>query len=167
MPANNSTKKAKAPQRQPQGSQESTQHTDSSCPVLKGKQNFPIVRIGKKRCDAIRAEIAAAGLTLDSAQGDCQLNTLPKVMRYFGARGLATVEAEALGYRRIATRIQDLESADYQFHVAREHVITDDQLLHQRMARYHLLREPGGKRISERPRSPNALGESKQLALEL
>lgn len=166
MSANNSPRKAKAPQRQPQGPQKTTHDSDSNCSVLKGKQNFPIVRIGKKRCDAIRAEIAAAGLTLDSAQGDCQLNTLPKVMRYFGARGLATVEAEALGYRRIATRIQDLEAAGFQFHVAREHVITDDQLLHQRMARYHLLHDPVGESANSAP-GAELPKNSNQLALGL
>ena len=132
-------------QRQPQGFQKTTRQDDSIVIQTNGKKALPIVRIGKKRCDEIRAEVAAAGLSLDSAKGDAQLIMLPRVMRYFGARGLATVEAEALGYRRIATRIQDLEAAGYKFYPAKEHVITDDQLLHPRMARYVLLREPTDK----------------------
>lgn len=113
-------------------------------PLTSGKQNFPIVRIGKAACDAIRAEIALAGLRLDSALGDSQLAMLPRVLRYLGARGLGTVEAEALGYRRIATRIQDLEDRGYVIAVPREHVVTDDQLLHPRMARYKLMSSPPG-----------------------
>ena len=106
-------------------------------------------RIGKAQCDAIRAEIDAAGLALNSSRGADQLATLPKVLSYLGARGLGTVEAEALGYRRIATRVQDLEERGYTIHSARETVITDDELEHPGMARYTLLNEPtteGGAR---------------------
>ncbi len=103
--------------------------------------NLPLKRIGKKQCDALRYEISIVGLALNSAQGSAQLETLPKVLRYLGDRGLGTVEAEALGYRRIATRIQDLEAEGFSFIVNRENVVTDDCLLHARMARYFLTGE--------------------------
>ncbi|WP_295950684.1 hypothetical protein [Rhodoferax sp.] len=122
-------------------------------PFPRGKQSLPTARIGKVACDAIRAEIARAGLRLNSAAGDSQMAMLPRVLRYLGARGLGTVEAEALGYRRIATRIQDLEERGYRVHVDREHVVTDDQLLHPRMARYKLMGAPrsAAKRIARNP----------------
>jgi hypothetical protein len=105
------------------------------------KSKLPLKRIGKKQCDALRREIAEAGLMLGSAAGYAQLETLPKVLRYLGSRGLGTVEGEALGYRRIATRIQDLEVEGYGFIVKRENVVTDDCLLHPSMARYFLASE--------------------------
>lgn len=103
--------------------------------------DLPLRRIGKKQCDALRNEISVAGLALNSAQGSAQLETLPKVLRYFGNRGLGTVEAEALGYRRMATRIFDLEAEGYIFNVKKENVVTDDCLIHPRMARYFLTGE--------------------------
>ena len=109
------------------------------------KSSLPIKRLTKYYLDALRREIKDAGLWLDDASGESQLATLPKVLKYLGQRGLATIEGEALGYRRIATRVQDLESQGYVICVDREHVVTDDKLLHSRMARYAMVQEvPAG-----------------------
>lgn len=99
-------------------------------------------RIDKPTCDRLRSEIHAAGLSLKSSSGDAQLEKLPKLLEYLGGRGLGTIEGEALGYRRIATRIKDLKQRGFQIHTAREGVISDDGLPHHGMARYHLLGYP-------------------------
>ena len=106
------------------------------------REFFPTRHIKKRQIDELRAEIAKVGLALHSAQGDAQLEMLPKVLRYLGPRGLGTLEGQGLGYMRIATRIQDLEAMGFTIFVDREHVVSDDGLLHPRMARYILIAEP-------------------------
>jgi hypothetical protein len=102
--------------------------------------------IDKAACDRLRAEIEAAGLALDSSAGDRQLQMLPLVLRHLGRRGLATLEGQALGYMRIATRISDIREGGYRVHRGQEDVIADDGVLHRNMARYFLLGEPGRQR---------------------
>lgn len=95
-------------------------------------------------------EIAACGLRLRSTSADTQLTTLPKVLRYLGARGLNTYEGVALGYLRIATRIKDLES-EFEIASLREDVVGPDGLLHKGVARYILLKK------REQPARPSQL----------
>lgn len=107
MPANNWTKRKPRTPTAGLSGINSTQQIYS--PSSKGKQNFPTTN----RQEALRRhpgrDCRRRRPPWTARKAYRQLNTLPKVMRYFGARGLATVEAEALGYRRIATRIQDGE----------------------------------------------------------
>lgn len=102
--------------------------------------------IDKAACDRLRAEIEAAGLALDSSAGDRQLQMLPLVLRHLGRRGLATLEGQALGYMRLATRVADIEAAGYRVHHGRENVIADDGVTHRGMSRYFLLGEPRRQR---------------------
>jgi len=83
-------------------------------------------------------EIQWAGLQLRSTAGDTQLTTLPKVLEYFGARGLSTYEGQAAGYLRIATRIKELKET-WEIISLREDVIGPDGLFHKGVARYVLI----------------------------
>jgi hypothetical protein len=83
-------------------------------------------------------EIRRAKLQLRSTASDTQAETLPKVLQYFGARGLNTFEGQAAGYLRIATRIKELQDI-YEIASLREDVIGPDGLFHKGVARYVLI----------------------------
>lgn len=83
-------------------------------------------------------EIRQAGLQLRSTAADTQLETLPKVLHYRGAKGLSTYEAVAAGYLRIATRIKELKET-WEIHSLREDVVGPDGLFHKGVARYVLV----------------------------
>jgi hypothetical protein len=83
-------------------------------------------------------EIRKAGLQLRSTSGDTQLETLPKVLQYRGAKGLSTYEAVAAGYLRIATRVKELKET-WEIHSLREDVVGPDGLFHKGVARYVLV----------------------------
>jgi hypothetical protein len=83
-------------------------------------------------------EIRRKELQLRSTVTDTQLETLPKVLQHFGARGLNTYEGQAAGYLRIATRIKELKET-WEIHSLREDVIGPDGLFHKQIARYVLI----------------------------
>lgn len=83
-------------------------------------------------------EIRRAGLQLRSTASDTQAETLPKVLQYFGSRGVNTFEGQAAGYLRIATRIKKLKEI-WEIASLREDVIGPDGLFHKSVARYVLL----------------------------
>jgi hypothetical protein len=83
-------------------------------------------------------EIWKAGLQLRSTSGDTQLETLPKVLQYRGARGLNTYEGVAAGYLRIATRVKELKET-WEIHSLREDIIGPDGMWHKGVARYVLV----------------------------
>ncbi|MBK4739216.1 hypothetical protein [Noviherbaspirillum pedocola] len=83
-------------------------------------------------------EIDQKGLRLRSTASDTQLETLPKVLQHFGARGLSTYEGQAAGYLRIATRVKELK-ATWDIVTLREDVIGPDGLFHKNVGRYVLL----------------------------
>lgn len=110
-------------------------------------------QLDKAHCDQLRAEIGAQKLYLRDASGGTQLATLPKVLAHLGNRGLGTAEGEALGYRRIATRITDLIDRGYKIDTVRETVVMDDGLPHYNMARYFLIAYPQSTN-PDKPLSP-------------
>lgn len=83
-------------------------------------------------------EIRKAGLQLRSTSGDTQLETLPKVLQYRGARGLNTYEGVAAGYLRIATRVKELQEV-WEIQSLREDVVGPDGMWHKGVARYVLI----------------------------
>lgn len=83
-------------------------------------------------------EIQRESLQLRNTVGDTQLETLPKVLQYFGARGLNTYEGQAAGYLRVATRVKELKDT-WDIVTLREDVIGPDGLFHKNVARYVLL----------------------------
>lgn len=83
-------------------------------------------------------EIRQAGLQLRSTAADTQLETLPKVLQYRGAKGLSTYEAVAAGYLRIATRVKELKET-WEILSLREDVVGPDGLFHKGVARYVLV----------------------------
>lgn len=93
---------------------------------------------GVHHINKVVREIQRAGLKLRSTAADTQLETLPKVLQYFGARGLSTYEGQAAGYLRIATRIKELKDT-WEIHSLREDVIGPDGLFHKGVARYVLI----------------------------
>lgn len=82
-------------------------------------------------------DLQAKGLALQSASGDTQLATLPKVLQYLGPRGLSTYEGVAAGYLRIATRVKELKST-WEIVTLRESYVGPDGLYHHGVARYVL-----------------------------
>ena len=95
------------------------------------------------RCTAdgisnLAEELRKNGLQLGSVATDSQRTTLLKVLQYLGPRGLRTPEGTALGYMRLATRIQELEE-QWQIASLRETIIGEDGLVHPGVARYVLL----------------------------
>ena len=101
-------------------------------------------------------EIRRAGLQLRSTASDTQAETLPKVLQYFGARGINTYEGQAAGYLRIATRVKELQNI-YEIASLREDVIGPDGLFHKGIARYVLI----GKRKNLPPlQQPLNLGDA-------
>lgn len=99
--------------------------------------------------DRVR-EVKEVGLQLHSADGATQLATLPRILQYFGPRGLNTYEGVALGYLRIATRIKELKE-HWEIQTVREDVIGPDGLYHVGIARYILT---GKKRPETSPEVP-------------
>lgn len=93
---------------------------------------------GSNHIKKVMQEIRRAGLQLRSTAADTQAETLPKVLQYFGARGINTYEGQAAGYLRIATRIKELQDT-YDIASLREDVIGPDGLFHKQVARYVLL----------------------------
>jgi hypothetical protein len=83
-------------------------------------------------------EIRKAGLQLCSTSGDTQLEILPKVLKYRGARGLNTYEGVAAGYLRIATRIKELQDT-WEIQSLREDIVGPDGMWHKGVARYVLI----------------------------
>jgi hypothetical protein len=113
------------------------------CKRKSGKTNgLPLRRITNNQCEALRIEIAKGGLALSAVDLQSQRDQLAKVLRYRGSLGLGTVEGQALGYRCIAARILELKEQGYRIDRQSENVITDEGLMHPRMARYRLIGEP-------------------------
>jgi hypothetical protein len=94
-------------------------------------------------------DLQANGLALQSASGDTQLATLPRVLKYLGPRGLSTYEGVAAGYLRIATRVKELK-ATWEILTLRESYVGPDGLYHAGVARYVL--------VGKRQRQPDAQG---------
>jgi hypothetical protein len=93
---------------------------------------------GSNHIKKVVREIRRAGLQLRSTASDTQVETLPKVLQYFGTRGVSTYEGQALGYLRIATRIKELKET-WEIASLREDVIGPDGLFHKSVARYVLI----------------------------
>lgn len=93
---------------------------------------------GTHSINKVVREIQREGMQLRSTAADTQLETLPKVLQHFGARGLSTYEGVAAGYLRIATRIKELKET-WEIASLREDVIGPDGLFHKGVARYVLI----------------------------
>jgi hypothetical protein len=93
---------------------------------------------GTHSINKVVREIQQKGMQLRSTAADTQLETLPKVLQHFGARGLSTYEGVAAGYLRIATRIKELKET-WEIASLREDVIGPDGLFHKGVARYVLI----------------------------
>jgi hypothetical protein len=104
----------------------------------KATKQKKIFDCGAHHINKVLREIQHAGLQLRSTAADTQLQTLPKVLQYFGSRGLSTYEGQAAGYLRIATRVMELKET-WDIYTLREDVIGPDGLLHKGVARYVLL----------------------------
>lgn len=112
---------------------------------VKGKKK-KLLSCSNNHTSKLRKEIQAAMLGLRDASGASQSATLPLVLEYLGPRGLNTKEGEALGYYRIATRIQEMEARGWNIASLRESIIGADGLKHSGIARYVLLgRKADGK----------------------
>jgi len=86
----------------------------------------------------LRRELEGAGLGLQDTSGRTQCQTLLRVLRYLGDRGINTLEGVGCGFYRIATRIQELEAAGWLIASQRESVTGADGLTHVGIARYVL-----------------------------
>jgi hypothetical protein len=111
---------------------------------------------GTHHINKVVREIRLAGHQLKSTAGDTQLETLPKVLQYRGARGLNTYEGVAAGYLRIATRIKELKDT-WEIVTHLEDVIGPDGLVHKGVARYVLL---GKKKPAEPVQAELGLGDA-------
>ena len=65
-----------------------------------------IVDCGAENITSVCQELRAAGVSLRSADGRTQLETLRRALEYRGSRGLNTYEGTAAGYMRLATRVK-------------------------------------------------------------
>jgi hypothetical protein len=101
---------------------------------------------GHKHIRTLEDEIASVGLRLKDVSGRTQCTTLLAVLQYLGPRGLSTPEGTALGYMRLATRIQELEET-WLIASTRERITGADGLPHNGVARYILI----GKRADMQP----------------
>lgn len=87
----------------------------------------------------LRSQVAAEGLALRDTSGQTQCDTLLRVLRHRGAKGINTPEGVGLGYLRIATRVQELEERGWLIASYRERILGADGLAHNGIARYCLL----------------------------
>lgn len=101
-------------------------------------KNSVVKQITAKHISKVCDEIVANGLALHNATGATQLETLRKVLMYFGPRGINTYEGTAAGYARLATRIKELKEA-WDIRTLRENVVGPDGLYHARIGRYVLI----------------------------
>ena len=113
---------------------------------VKGKKKKPL-SCSNNHTSKLRKEVDAAKLGLRDASGATQGATLPLVLAYLGPRGLNTKEGEALGYYRIATRIQEMEANGWHIESLRETIIGADGLAHRGIARYVLI----GRKADRQP----------------
>jgi hypothetical protein len=97
-----------------------------------------VKQITAKHIRKVCHEIAENGLALRNTTGKTQHATLPKVLAYFGPRGLNTYEGTAAGYARLATRIKELKES-WEIHTLRENVVGPDGLYHANVGRYVLI----------------------------
>jgi hypothetical protein len=93
----------------------------------------------EKHISNLRAELAASGLRLKDTSGQTQCETLLRVLKHVGPKGINTLEGVGLGYLRIAPRIQELEARGWVISSLRERIIGADGLPHDGIARYCLI----------------------------
>lgn len=94
---------------------------------------------------ALRAFWKAAGIEVDTVDGDAQLARLVAILRVQGSRGLGSVEGRtAGGMLQLPSRVFDLKARGYEIISSREWAWGADGLRHPNTARYTLLKEPGG-----------------------
>lgn len=99
-----------------------------------GQKN--VFRCGNQHTSKLKIELQAQGLALTDSSGRSQCETLLRVLKYLGPRGINTLEGNACGYLRIATRIQELQALGHVILSPRENLIGPDGLFHQGIARY-------------------------------
>ena len=93
----------------------------------------------EKHISNLRTELAASGLRLKDASGQTQCDTLLRVLKYLGPRGINTPEGVGQGYLRLATRIHEIEERGWVISSLRERIIGSDGLAHNGIARYCLI----------------------------
>lgn len=99
-----------------------------------------IFRCGVQHTSKLRRELQAKGLALGDTVGLSQRQTLLRVLKYLGSRGINTPEAVGVGFYRVATRIQELEAEGWRIASLRECLVGADGLEHRGVARYVLLK---------------------------
>jgi hypothetical protein len=119
------------------------------------KRQKKVFRCGVQHTSKFRLEIEAAGLGLGDASAATQCQTLLRILIYRGSKGINTLEGNACGFLRIATRIQELEAEGYLIVSLRESVRGADGLIHNGIARYVLL----SKTVIEERQGSLDLGE--------
>jgi hypothetical protein len=107
-------------------------------------QQRKILHCSHKHIKSILNELSLVGLALSGVNTQTQCTVLLKTLQYLGARGLNTYEGTAVGYARLATRIQELEE-EWDIASQRETVIGPEGLIHPGVARYVLLGLRKGK----------------------
>lgn len=98
-----------------------------------------IFKCGVVHISKLRRELQRAGLSLRDTTGRTQCETLLRVLQYLGDRGINTLEGVGVGFYRIATRIQELETSGWHILSQRERLAGADGLIHVGVARYILL----------------------------
>lgn len=114
-----------------------------------GSAKRNLFRCGLKHTSKLHKEVKLANLGLRNARGATQLATLLALLKHLGPRGLNTKEGEALGYYRIATRVQELEEDGWHIASLRESILGADGLPHHGIARYVLLGRVEGFRAPQ------------------
>lgn len=104
----------------------------------KATRQNKVFRCGVQHISKLRRELEGAGLGLQDTSGRTQCQTLLRILRYLGDRGINTLEGVGCGFYRIATRIQELEAAGWLVASRRESVTGADGLTHIGIARYVL-----------------------------
>jgi hypothetical protein len=106
--------------------------------VNRKKPYLEPLHCGTEHTNKYRDNVHVAGFGLKNASGTNQRTMLLLWLRHVGSSGINTLEGEACGYLRIATRIQELKERGWKISSQRENVIGADGLFHKRIARYIL-----------------------------
>lgn len=105
------------------------------------KTKKKVFSCGVQHTSKFRLEIEAAGLGLTDASATTQRQALLLILIYRGSKGINTIEGNACGFLRIATRIQELEDEGYTIASIKETARTSDGLIHRGIARYILMNQ--------------------------
>jgi hypothetical protein len=106
--------------------------------VNRKKPYLEPLQCGTEHTNKYRDNVHVAGFGLKNASGTNQRTMLLLWLQHVGSSGINTLEGEACGYLRIATRIQELKERGWKISSQRENVIGADGLFHKRIARYIL-----------------------------